>query len=296
MIINHQQCPVCQATTIHNLFDCVDDTVSKELFTVMHCNTCQNRFTNNVPTQDAIGKYYKSDAYVSHSESSASFINKVYLKVRNITLKSKLNLLTSLTQSSQRNLLDVGAGTGAFAAYMQAAHWAVTGLEPDADAIAVALKNNNITLQPIANLFTIEQGKYDIITMWHVMEHVHQLHDYMAQLAKLLAPQGKLIIAVPNYTSKDAELYGKDWAAYDVPRHLYHFSPQGMAYFAEKHGLRVKAMKPMWFDSVYVSMLSEKIKTGKPSLVKGVINGLRSNIKTLANTEKCSSVIYIISK
>lgn len=296
MIITHEQCPVCQATTINNVFDCVDDTVSKELFTVVHCNTCQNRFTNNVPSQDTIGKYYKSDAYVSHSESSASFINWVYLRVRNFTLLSKKKLIESFTQPNQRTLLDVGAGTGAFASYMQAANWAVTGLEPDADAIAVAQKNNQISLQPIANLFTLPHGSYDIITMWHVMEHVHQLHDYMAQLAKLLAPQGKLIIAVPNYTSKDAEIYGKDWAAYDVPRHLYHFSPQGMNYFAEKHGLRVKTIKPMWFDAVYVSMLSEKIKTGKPSLIKGLINGIRSNLQTLTNTEKCSSVIYIISK
>jgi 2-polyprenyl-3-methyl-5-hydroxy-6-metoxy-1,4-benzoquinol methylase len=296
MIIKHEQCPICQATTIAPLFDCVDDTVSKEKFTVMHCNTCSNRFTNNVPTQNTIGKYYKADAYVSHSESNASLINKIYLKVRNITLKNKLQLLNELTQSSQRTLLDVGAGTGAFAAYMQAQNWVVTGLEPDADAIAVAQNNNNIQLQPIANLFTLEQGKYDIITMWHVMEHVHQLHDYMAQLAKLLAPQGKLIIAVPNYTSKDAEIYGNNWAAYDVPRHLYHFSPVGMKYFAEKHGLRVKTMKPMWFDSVYVSMLSEKIKNGSPSLIKGLINGLRSNIKTLTSVDKCSSVIYIISK
>ncbi len=296
MIIIHEQCPVCQATTINNVFDCVDDTVSKELFTIVHCNTCQNRFTNNVPSQDAIGKYYKSEAYVSHSESSASFINWVYLRVRNFTLLSKKKLIESFTQPNQRTLLDVGSGTGAFAAYMQAANWSVTGLEPDADAITVAQSNNNINLQPIANLFTQAHGSYDIITMWHVMEHVHQLHDYMAQLAKLLAPQGKLIIAVPNYTSKDAELYGKDWAGYDVPRHLYHFSPQGMKYFAEKHGLRVKTMKPMWFDAAYVSMLSEKIKTGKSSLIKGLINGAKSNLQALTNTEKCSSVIYIISK
>ena len=149
---------------------------------------------------------------------------------------------------------------------------------------------------PSPEIFKLTPATYDAITMWHVLEHVHQLHEYIEQLKGLLKPDGRLFIAVPNYTSGDAQVYKENWAAYDVPRHLYHFSPQSMKILMKMHGLQVYKMQPMWFDSFYVSMLSEQYKNGKGNLISACWNGLLSNIKTLFNTEKCSSVIYIISK
>jgi predicted SAM-dependent methyltransferase len=132
--------------------------------------------------------------------------------------------------------------------------------------------------------------------MWHVLEHVHELHAYIKQIGELLAPGGKLFIAVPNYTSKDADMYKEHWAAYDVPRHLYHFSPQSMEKLLAMHGLQLAAVKPMWFDSFYVSMLSEQYKNGKGNIIKALFNGFMSNLKAWGNVRKCSSVIYVISK
>ena len=149
---------------------------------------------------------------------------------------------------------------------------------------------------PSAELFNLPAGSFNAITMWHVLEHVHQLHEYVSQLRQLLSEKGKIFIAVPNYTSYDAAHYKEHWAAYDVPRHLYHFSPQSMKALMNAHGLQVIKMKPMWFDSFYVSMLSEQYKNGKGNMISACWNGLVSNSKTLFNTEKCSSVIYIISK
>ncbi|MEX0635867.1 MAG: class I SAM-dependent methyltransferase, partial [Ferruginibacter sp.] len=149
---------------------------------------------------------------------------------------------------------------------------------------------------PSSEIFNLPAEQYDAITMWHVLEHVHQLHEYIDQLKKLIKPSGKMVIAVPNYTSDDATHYGKYWAAYDVPRHLYHFSPASMKALMVRHGMRVVQCKPMWFDSFYVSMLSEQYKNGNGNLVAAFFRGLASNITAFSNNEKCSSVIYVIEK
>ena len=141
-----------------------------------------------------------------------------------------------------------------------------------------------------------EKNTFDAITLWHVLEHVHDLQGYITKLKLLLKENGKLFIAVPNYTSNDAVIYKEFWAAYDVPRHLYHFSPQSMKMLIEKHGMRIEQYKPMWYDSFYVSMLSSKYKNGKTNLTASFFNGLRSNSKAIGNVERCSSVVYIIKK
>jgi 2-polyprenyl-3-methyl-5-hydroxy-6-metoxy-1,4-benzoquinol methylase len=178
---------------------------------------------------------------------------------------------------------------------MQQNGWQVTGLEPDPDARQVASKVNGIKLDTVDRFYELPQQSFDAITLWHVLEHVHDLQGYMAKLKLLLKETGKIFIAVPNYTSKDAAIYHEFWAAWDVPRHLYHFSPASMNQLVEKHALRIEAQKPMWYDSFYVSMLSSKYKYGKTRLAESFFNGLRSNWKAIGNVQHCSSVIYIIS-
>ena len=273
-----------------------DHTVSQEVFEIWHCNNCSLRFTQAIPDQDSIGRYYQSEDYISHTDTNKGIINRLYRLVRGITFKSKKNIIRSYTHLSKGSLLDLGAGIGAFASYLKNSGWAVTALEPDAQARKKAGDLHSIQLEESSRLFEMEKDRFDAITLWHVLEHVHSLHEYIDQLKKILKPGGILFIAVPNYISYDAAMYKEFWAAYDVPRHLYHFSPIAMRKLLEQHGLQLRKIKPMWFDSFYVSLLSEKYKSGQSNLFKGFWNGAVSNMKTLFNKEKASSLIYIITK
>jgi SAM-dependent methyltransferase len=292
--IHYNQCPVCGATAIQPALKAKDYTVSAELFSIYSCGSCTARFTQDVPSAATIAPYYKSENYISHTNTSKGLVNRLYQWVRKRTLKQKRKLIQQQTGLQTGAILDLGSGTGAFAGEMKSGGWQVTGLEPDADARKVASESFGVELQDIGNFYALADNQFDAITMWHVLEHVHDLQGYMAKLKTLLKEKGRLIIAVPNYTSGDADIYGEYWAAYDVPRHLYHFSPASMKGLVEKHGLRLQQYKPMWYDSFYVSLLSSKYKNGATGLVSAFINGLRSNIGAWKDVKKCSSVIYII--
>jgi SAM-dependent methyltransferase len=294
--IHYTHCPACKGDSIHKVLTVKDFTVSQALFEVWHCDGCTLRFTQDIPGEAAIGKYYQSENYISHTNTNKGLVNRLYHIVRNHTLNKKKKLVQAVTKRSTGNLLDVGAGVGAFAAFMRQAGWQVTGLEPDAETRKRALEQNGIDLQDTGDLFKLPAGHYDAITLWHVLEHVHSLHEYLDQLKALLKPGGVLLIAVPNYTSHDAGFYQEYWAAYDVPRHLYHFSPASMQALLQQHGLVLQSVKPMWFDSFYVSLLSEQYKTGKASMIKGFLRGLISNSKAIGDKKKCSSLIYMITR
>jgi 2-polyprenyl-3-methyl-5-hydroxy-6-metoxy-1,4-benzoquinol methylase len=253
-------------------------------------------FTQDVPGQEAIGPYYASQNYISHSNTQKGFINGLYHKVRTITLTSKRKMIVALTKVQKGNILDVGCGTGAFLNEMKRAGWQITGLEPDEVARRNAVELFGIYPMSSQELFALPARSFTAITMWHVLEHVHQLHEYLDQLKNLLADNGRLFIAVPNYTSYDAQHYQDHWAAYDTPRHLYHFSPASMRALLKQHSLEVIQAKPMWFDSYYVSMLSEQYKNGKGNIITAFLIGFVSNLKALFNSERCSSVIYVIKK
>ncbi len=295
-IISYINCPVCGSSSFKSVLSAKDYTVSNELFEIVECENCSLRFTQNVPDENAIQSYYKSENYISHSDTSKGFINTLYKRVRKKTLKEKRKLIENSTGLKKGSILDVGSGTGAFANEMKEAGWSVTGLEPDEDARKVASEVHKIELSDIIQFYSLAENSFDAITMWHVLEHVHDLEGYMSKLRSILKERGKLFVAVPNYTSKDAAIYKDYWAAYDVPRHLYHFSPRSMKILVEKHEMKIEQYKPMWFDSFYVSMLSSKYMKGKTNLLTSFINGLRSNLQSMKNTQQCSSVIYIISK
>jgi 2-polyprenyl-3-methyl-5-hydroxy-6-metoxy-1,4-benzoquinol methylase len=295
-MIHYTGCPICNSTNIQEQLTAKDYTVSQNNFVVWHCNACTARFTQDVPAQDAIGAYYASENYISHSDTNKGIINSLYHLVRKRTLGAKRRLVINQTGMVKGTLLDIGCGTGAFLQTMQEADWNITGLEPDAVARNKAAELYNIHPQESNKLFELPAASFNAITMWHVLEHVHELHAYIKQIADLLATNGKLFIAVPNYTSKDADIYAAYWAAYDVPRHLYHFSPQSMEKLLSQHGLKLATVKPMWFDSFYVSMLSEQYKNGRGNIIKAFFNGFISNLKAWGNVRKCSSVIYVISK
>ena len=295
-MVTYTSCPICKDTQINETFSAKDYTVSGEVFSVVECKNCRLLFTQNVAEQNNIGRYYASENYISHSDTQAGLINKLYHSIRKKTLKSKKDLIEKETGKSNGNILDIGCGTGAFLNIMKTNGWTITGLEPDEAASTKAKSLYGIDTQPSHHIFNLPGTSFDAITMWHVLEHVHQLHEYIEQLRNMLADKGKIFIAVPNYTSYDAQYYGQYWAAYDVPRHLYHFSPASMKNLVEQHGLIIKNIKPMWFDSFYVSMLSEQYKNNKGNLIKAFLVGLISNFRAFFQKEKCSSLIYILEK
>lgn len=293
--VHYTHCPVCGSADIHFVLSAKDYTVSSRPFEIFACNSCTLRFTQDVPDVAHIGDYYKSENYISHTNTSKGVVNRLYQKVRNRTMKQKAAIIQSRTGlESGGNLLDIGCGTGVFLHTMQQAGWHATGLEPDAGAREKARELYGVAALSSDELFTLSEASFDAVTMWHVLEHVHTLHEYVDQIKKLLKPGGKIIIAVPNYTSRDAQTYREYWAAYDVPRHLYHFSPEAMQVLMQLHGLKVIQMLPMWYDSFYVSMLSSKYKNGRTNYIGACWNGLLSNIHAMKNNACCSSVIYII--
>lgn len=283
-------CPGCTSTQNNSYLSVKDHFLSKEKFSLMLCKQCDLLFTHPRPDISLIGNYYKSEDYVSHSSTKKGLVNRIYNLVRSYTLNKKIKLTASLTDG--KNLLDIGAGTGHFLNKAKSAGFQVTGLEPDDDARKMAATLNNVDLLPIDELSNIPAASKDIVTMWHVLEHVYNLTADLKSISTLVKENGVLIIAVPNYTSYDAQYYKADWAAYDVPRHLYHFSPKSIIHLVEKFGFTHEQTLPMKFDSYYVSMLSEKYKGG--NLMHAIKTGFVSNAK--AESDRWSSQIYVFRK
>ncbi|HCY89777.1 MAG TPA: class I SAM-dependent methyltransferase, partial [Chitinophagaceae bacterium] len=217
-------------------------------------------FTQDGPDEQESGAYYQSENYISHSDTRKGIVNRLYHLVRGITLNGKYRVVQKETRKSQGHILDLGCGTGAFLHTMSKKGWDATGLEPDAQARKKATALYQLNVQEPAGLYQLPKGSFDAITLWHVLEHVHDLHKYLDTMRDLLRDEGRIFVAVPNHTSTDAAMYQSYWAAYDVPRHLYHFSPACMKALMLRHGLQVRRILPMWFDAYYVSLLSEQYK------------------------------------
>ncbi|NOQ72297.1 MAG: methyltransferase domain-containing protein [Crocinitomix sp.] len=285
-----KQCPICDSSEFTPFISAVDYTVSNDTFNIVSCNNCGFHFTNPIPTVDKIGEYYKAESYISHSSTNKGIINKLYQRVRKHTLKQKVKLVKRVGKG--KDTLDIGAGTGHFLNACQLAGFNALGLEPDVDARTFAIENFKANIQELDELYNLPDGSRDVITMWHVLEHVYDLRRDLDKITRILKPDGRLIIAVPNMSSFDAKHYKEFWAAYDLPIHLYHFVPDDIKRLFEHYDMELEEMQPMKFDSYYVSMLSEKYKGG--NIVKAFWNGCRSNLKAKNGTY--SSQIYILKK
>ena len=287
---NIEKCPVCGGESQKEFIEAEDHNVSNDLFKIVECVACSFRFTNPIPTEETIGDYYKSENYVSHSGTKKGFVNRVYHIVRSRAIKQKENLAAKY--SREKVILDIGCGTGDFLGYCKSLNWKTLGLEPDVSARKIALNNNAIEAKDLSHLYEIEENAFDIISMWHVLEHVYNLNEDIEQYKKILKDDGTLLVAVPNCSSKDAEHYKSSWAAYDLPIHLYHFRPDNMKKLFSNHGMEVVEILPMKFDSYYISMVSEKYKGG--NIFSGFINGFKSNMAANSKNNKYSSQIYVI--
>jgi 2-polyprenyl-3-methyl-5-hydroxy-6-metoxy-1,4-benzoquinol methylase len=289
-MVDRMTCLVCGSENSVEVLSPIDYTVSKKAFPIRSCSDCGFWWTSSIPLETEIGAYYQSEDYVSHSNSSKGLINFLYLKVRNFTLKQKMRWIHKRIKKGA--LLDVGSGTGHFLKQAKIAGWNVCGLEPDKNARNIAKSTNALDLQPIESLYHLENGSFDVVTMWHVLEHVYHLEKDVNQLSKLIKSGGFIYVAVPNRNSYDAKHYGAEWAAYDVPRHLYHFRAEDVIAIMERNQLTYCQTIPMRFDAYYVSMLSEKIKGG--SFLKALWIGFKSNRK--AKKHGYSSQVYVFRK
>ncbi|GMN10032.1 class I SAM-dependent methyltransferase [Croceitalea sp. MTPC9] len=266
-----------------------DFSVSQEEFELFHDEDLDMLVTK--PRPNNLDRYYESEAYISHTDSKKSFVDKIYQLVKSYSLKRKVSLLNSF-KPSEKTILDIGAGTGDFLAAAKKSDWKVNGVEPNS---AARNKANKKGIVLFSDLNEVSNKKFQIITLWHVLEHLPDLENQIASIVSLLDENGTLVIAVPNFKSYDAEHYEKFWAAYDVPRHLWHFSKQSIQKLFEKHKMEMVKTKPMLFDSFYVSLLSEKYKTGKQNFIKAFFNGLKSNLRA-NSTKEYSSHVYILRK
>lgn len=266
-----------------------DYSVSKEVFDLYQDEELDMLITHPKPGLDVLGRYYESADYISHTDSKRSLFEKVYHFIKGIALKNKLNLINSL-QPNKGKILDIGAGTGEFLSVAQQNGWNTTGVEPSEKAKQIAINKGVSFVEALAQL---EDHTFDVITMWHVLEHVPDLNHQIKELKRLLKPSGYLIVAVPNFNSFDAQHYGKFWAAYDVPIHFWHFSKTAIQKLFQKEQMELVKILPMKFDSFYVSLLSEKYKSGRMNYVKAFFIGLWSNIKAKSDMEY-SSHIYIL--
>ncbi len=266
-----------------------DYSVSKETFDLYYDETFDMLITYPQPSLENLGKYYESEDYISHTDNKRSLFEKLYHFIKRIALKNKLNLINSL-QPNKGKILDIGAGTGEFLSVAKNNGWQTIGVEPSERAKSIAI-NKGISF--VSATSELENHSFDVISMWHVLEHVPDLDKQIKELKRLLKPTGTLIIAVPNFKSFDAKHYGKFWAAYDVPIHFWHFSKKAIKILFEKEEMKLEKVLPMKFDSFYVSLLSEKYKSGKMNFIKAFFIGLQSNWMAKQNFEY-SSHIYII--
>lgn len=269
-----------------------DHSVSLEEFSLIQNLKYGFLETFPQPTSEKLPDYYKSEDYISHTDSRRNLFEKVYHVVRIFSLNQKLKLINSFSKE-EKTLLDVGCGTGDFLEITKRNNWNVFGIEPNAEARSIANKKAENAVFDVEQLSKFNNSSFDVITLWHVLEHLPNLDEQLLILKKLLKPKGVLIVAVPNYKSYDAQYYKEFWAAYDVPRHLSHFNKESISNLFGEVSMKVKKIKPMYFDAFYVSLLSEKYKSGKMNFFKGFRVGLYSNLRSL-KTKETSSLIYII--
>ncbi|MCR8667232.1 class I SAM-dependent methyltransferase [Aestuariibaculum sp. M13] len=269
-----------------------DHSVSGEEFRLIKNSDFGFLETTPQPSLEKLPDYYKSEDYISHTDAKRNTFEKVYHIVRSYALNKKLQLINSFSSES-KTILDIGCGTGDFLQTAQKNGWTVFGIEPNKEARGVANQKTHDSVFDVDQLSKFENYSFDVITLWHVLEHLSDLEDQISNFKKLLKPNGTLVIAVPNFKSYDAKYYKSFWAAFDVPRHLWHFDADSISKLFASVVMEVVKIKPMLFDAFYVSLLSEKYKTGKMNFLNGFLVGLRSNVKAMFSKE-ASSLIYVL--
>lgn len=284
-------CPVCNDSLFRSYLTSRDYFLSGEPFKVCECSVCGLLFTNPRPEKTEILKYYQSSDYLSHNTGQNSIFAGLYRYIRKRKIQNKFRLIKQF--SSGNKILDLGCGTGEFIQYCSRKSFISVGIEPNEKARSFGINNLHQDIRSEEALEIIPADSMDVITLWHVLEHIHNLNEQITRLKQILKTNGILVIAVPNSDSWDARKYGEYWAAYDLPRHLYHFNKNSLTFFLEKKDFKLIEIVPMKYDAYYISLLSEKYKTGKKKFINAVFNGIRSNNFARKNNNNYSSIIFI---
>ena len=290
----YNKCPVCSSEKISLHLVCRDHLVSGQNFALYKCSVCETVFTQDHPPESEMAGYYRSEEYISHSDTSKGISNKLYKLARGIMLKKKREMVQNQTGLKKGTLLDIGCGTGYFAGAMKEAGWEVTGIEVDDKAREFAASRFKLKVITPGQIDHIPSKSFDCITLWHVLEHFHDPFRYFMKISDLLKPGGLCIVALPNCSSYDALHYGNFWAAYDVPRHIWHFQPSSFDHFLKKARYTCEGIKNMPFDAFYISMMSEKYRGNGLYFISGMLKGKLFFLKSLFNKEKSSSLIYFL--
>jgi 2-polyprenyl-3-methyl-5-hydroxy-6-metoxy-1,4-benzoquinol methylase len=295
-MVHHNACPLCLSGKVALKFGCTDHFISREVFQIAQCADCGFQFTQDSPDEKEINRYYESEEYVSHSNTSKGFVNSLYQIARSFMLHRKLAIVQKASGLKTGHLLDIGSGTGHFADIMNRSGWKVKGIEINDKAREFSQSQFELDVISPDQIASVGSESFDCITLWHVLEHFHNPYKYAADIHRILKPGGVCLIALPNSGSPDAAHYKEFWAAYDVPRHLWHFNPETFKLFAEKSGFRLKELRSLPIDVFYISALSEKYTKSSLSFIKGMIRAKFYAFRAFFNKEKSSSVIYILKK
>jgi SAM-dependent methyltransferase len=295
-MVHHNVCPLCSSEKTGLQFRCKDHFVSNEEFSIFKCSACGFSFTQDYPEEADIAQYYESDNYISHSDTSEGFSNKLYHIARSIMLRKKKDLITKITGLNNGTILDIGSGTGHFASTMKKYGWKVKGIEINEKAREFSLSHFGLEITTPHEISALEGNSFDCISLWHVLEHFHDPFKYAAEIYRLLKPGAICVIALPNCSSYDAKHYNRFWAAWDVPRHLWHFNPVTFQLFSEKSGFFLEDIKILPLDVFYISLLSEKYKGSSLPFLKGISRAIWFAFLSAFNKSKSSSVIYILRK
>jgi len=289
-------CLVCGQADFTDLLTAKDHLVSGESFVIRRCNACSFAFTSESPSEKEIGSYYLSDDYISHSDKKQTLADSLYHLARSYMLGRKQKLVTGATHRDSGTLLDIGSGTGYFASFMKKKGWKVTGIELNEQARNYSINRFGIKALAPEEVKDISDGSVDCITFWHVLEHLYDPVIWMREVKRILKDDGKCIIALPNLTSADARWFGDRWAALDVPRHLWHFSPETMIRFAGDHGFACNKIRAMPLDVFYISALSYRDRGCRLFLLRGILTGTLLTIRSLFQKNSASSLIYVMSR
>ena len=292
MVETLTNCPLCCQSDFSIFLKGEDYFLSKEPFVIQECTSCRFRFTNPRPTESSMGKYYKSDDYISHDTNKGGLIPALYSLARFVTLRSKYRIVRKLSQG--KTILDIGCGTGEFLEFCQKKGMICQGIEPTKKAREFAKMSYSIHVDEDFLEKTEQPGYYDCITLWHVLEHIHRLDETMVKIRKELKREGLLILALPNCNSFDAKKYAKYWAAYDLPRHIFHFTKETIELLAKKHEMTCTKIIPQKLDAFYISLLSEKYRSGSQKWIPTLFSGLMSNLKAGKPDFGHSSQIYLL--
>jgi SAM-dependent methyltransferase len=288
-----QKCPVCRSQEFSLFLEVADYFLTTETFSIQKCDACGFKFTNPRPDINEISRYYQSNEYISHDAKRSDIISRIYKIARVFSVKNKYKTVKEHTQGDR--ILDIGCGTGEFLKYCKLRGYDVTGVEPNGKASVYAQQMNGIPVtENLTDLFTGNRV-FSCITMWHVLEHIHDLNETLEMVKSLLSSEGVFVVAVPNSNSWDAQKFGKFWAAYDLPRHLYHFSDPSIVALFSNHGFEIRKKIPQRLDAFYISMLSEKYRSGQNRYFKSLMRGFWSNFQAMKEQRGHSSQIYILS-